>query len=210
MRAGPVLFAALLSALVGLGPAVSAQGLAGGSVHSPILTIDTERLFVDSDYGQKTTQELEARSAELAAENRRIEAELAAEEQDLTRRRPTMEPEAFRTLADAFDEKVQATRRAQEGKSRELTQEFEQRRVAFLNAAVPVLEALMRSAGAAVVLERRSIFLSANAIDITSDAISRVNDVLGDDADVAPTGGQAPGTAPAPEETAPPAGDGTE
>ncbi|XDA99717.1 OmpH family outer membrane protein [Sulfitobacter sp. LCG007] len=199
--------AALLALALGAAGPAAAQAISGGSIHSPILTIDTERLFLDSAYGRRTTEDLEARSAELAAENRRIEAELSAEERTLTERRPTMAAEDFRSLADAFDEKVQATRRAQEGKNRALTQEFDNSRVAFLKAAVPALEDLMRTAGAAVILERRSVFISVNAIDVTAEAIARVNEVLGDGSDLLET--QAPATsgsgtppqpAPAPSE----------
>ncbi len=71
-----------------------------------VIVIDQERLFQDSLFGRRITAELEERSAELAAENRAIEAELIAEERDLTVRRSELEPEEFRALADAFDEKV--------------------------------------------------------------------------------------------------------
>ena len=91
-----------------------------------------------------------------------------------------MDAEAFRSLADVFDEKVQSTRRAQEAKGRELSQLLEKEQIAFLNAAAPVLETLMREAGAAVILERRSVFLSANVIDITDAAIARIDAALGD------------------------------
>ena len=55
----------------------------------------------------------------------------------------------------------------------------DQEREVFLNAASPVLEELMRDTGAAVILERRSVFVSANAIDITNQAIARLNASLG-------------------------------
>jgi histone H3/H4 len=41
------------------------------------------------------------------------------------------------------------------------------------------MERLMRQAGAAVILERRSVFVSANAIDITQQAISLLNETVG-------------------------------
>lgn len=147
-------------------------------VTSPILTIDSDRLFEDSSYGQLTIEEFEARGAALAAENRRIEAELEAEEQELTELRPTIAPVDFRLLADDFDARVQEIRRAQDSKSRALNTELEERRVVFLNSAVPILEQLMRETGAAVVIEKRTVFISSNAVDITPIAIDRLNMVL--------------------------------
>lgn len=155
----------------------------GVVVQSPILTVDTDRLYSQSAFGLRVAREIDERGATLAAENRKIEAELTAEEQELTDKRATLTPEDFRPLADAFDEKVQNTRRVQEAKGRELSQLLEKEQIAFLNAAAPVLETLMRDAGAALILERRSVFLSANAIDITDDAIARIDAVLGDGAE---------------------------
>jgi len=151
-----------------------------GLIHSPILTIESERLFAESAFGQRIAREIEAESAVLAAENRRIEAELTAEEKELTERRPQMEPEGFRTLANAFDEKVQSIRRTQDAKARDLNQQQDEVRVTFLRAARPVLEAVMKDAGAAVILERSSVFLSANVSDITDVAITRIDAAFGD------------------------------
>ena len=157
---------------------VSAQGSTRSLVASPILTIDSDRLFEDSDFGRTIIEEIEQLGAELSAENRRIEDELTREEKELTELRPTITAEEFRALADAFDAKVLETRQAQDTKSRALNDKLEDRRVIFLNTAAPILEQLMREAGAAVVLERRSVFISSNAVDITMIAIDRLNVVL--------------------------------
>ena len=162
--------------------AASAQAQQLGMPKSAILTISTDRLFVDSAFGQRIAREVEAESAVLAAENRRIEAELTAEEQDLTKRRPDMASDSFRALADAFDEKVHSNREEQDAKARTLNQIGDTARVEFLQAARPVLEALMRESGAGVILERSSVFLSANATDITDLAIDRIDTVIGDGA----------------------------
>ncbi len=166
--------AALLS-----GPVVL-QAQQMGMPRGQILTIEPDRLYNDSDFGKRIIQQLEAESAVLVAENRRIEAELTAEEKDLTIRRAEMQPAAFRALADAFDEKVQETRRIQDAKTRELSQLSDANRRIFLQTARPILETLMREAGAGVILDRDTIFLSANATDITDLAIERINLVLGD------------------------------
>ncbi|MGD9866344.1 MAG: OmpH family outer membrane protein, partial [Pseudodonghicola sp.] len=54
-----------------------------------------------------------------------------------------------------------------------------------LRAARPVLETLMRETGAGVILERNSVFLSANATDITDEAIARIDAAIGDGAQTA-------------------------
>ncbi|APG46846.1 OmpH family outer membrane protein [Phaeobacter porticola] len=150
-----------------------------GAPQNGLLTIQSERLYAESAFGQRVSRELDAEGAVLTAENRRIEAELRAEELDLTARRSSMDPAAFRALADAFDEKVQETRRSQDQKLREINQMGEDARRDFFTASLPVLQQIMREAGAGAILEHANVFLSADAADITDLAISRINNVLG-------------------------------
>lgn len=145
-----------------------------------ILVIDTDLLFNQSQFGQTLVRNVELEGRELATENRGIESELAEEEELLTELRATMEAAEFRVLADTFDQKVQATREQQLNKSKALSSKIDRQRVTFLNAAAPVLQALMREAGALVLLERRNVILSAATVDITTAAVAQIDSVLGD------------------------------
>lgn len=189
--ASPVIARAICIAVcagwLGVAPASMAQaqdtsGLGTAQIRSPVLVIDSDMLYRDSAYGRRVIADVEAERVALATENRQIEADLTAEEQRLTEQRPQLDPETFRDLADAFDEKVRAIRREQDSKARALSLRVEDNRGQFLSAAAPVLEAMMREAGAAVVLERRSVFLSLNLVDITRNAVDRIDRELGDGA----------------------------
>jgi Skp family chaperone for outer membrane proteins len=173
-------------AMLQLAVPVSAQQL--GLPDSAILTISSERLYSESAFGRRVAQEFETESNKLASENRRIEQELTEEEQALTDLRTEMVPADFRDLADAFDAKVKEIRRAQDAKARALVQNNEAERVRFIQAARPILAELMREAGAGVILERTSVFLSANAIDVTKVAIARMNATIGNGANLQPDG----------------------
>ncbi|WP_299282041.1 OmpH family outer membrane protein [uncultured Tateyamaria sp.] len=149
-------------------------------VRSPILTIDSDRFYRASDFGQRVLREIAEQTDALAEDNRVIEETLETEELALTEQRADLPPEDFRALADAFDARVQSIREQREAENRAIANQLEENRDRFLNAAAPVLEAIMREAGAAVILERRSVFISANAIDITDTAVERMNEALGD------------------------------
>jgi Skp family chaperone for outer membrane proteins len=177
-----VVFAAWLSLCPGLASAQQFSGLP----RSPILTVDSERLFADSRYGASLASKIEAQAAEIAADNRRIEGELADEERRLTDLRPKTEPEKFRAMAEAFDDKVTEIRREREEMTKTLGQDSDAARRAFLKAAEPVLNALMQEAGAAVILEHRNIFVSRDIVDITDEAIERIDAALLDDATPTP------------------------
>ncbi len=160
------------------------QTLERGTVISPILTIDSDRVFQESAFGQRVVKEIEVESAKLATENTLIAANLEAEEKKITEQRANISPEDFRVLADAFDQKVQETRQAQATKGRALNQLLDKERDIFLAAAAPVLERLMREAGAAVILDRRTVFVSASAVEITDDAITLLDETIGNGMDV--------------------------
>ncbi|EPX78154.1 OmpH family outer membrane protein [Salipiger mucosus] len=203
LAAALLLLASPLAAQDASGPGASLPGPRAnapraGVVQSPILTIEFDRVYAESAFGARVAQAIEDEGAEIAAENRRIESELIAEEQDLTDRRATLPPDEFRELADAFDEKVQRLRDEQDAKARALTNRSDERRRQFLALAEPVLATIMREAGAAVILDKRSVFLSAGVIDITELAIDRIDEQIG-------TGGELP--EPDATETAPEAND---
>jgi Skp family chaperone for outer membrane proteins len=158
-------------------PAVAQEEVSTNS--SGILTIDQDLLFSRSAWGQQLQAEIDIEGTELATENRTIEAELTEEERQLTELRATTEPERFRELARAFDEKVTAIRQRQDQKERDLARRAEEGRIAFFRAAVPVLASIVRDRGAVAILDSRAILLSVEGIDITEEAITRIDLALG-------------------------------
>ena len=161
-----------------------------------ILTLDKERLYSGSRFGQEITRTVEVEVAALTAENRRIDAGLEAEERDLTAKRPTMTAADFRVLADAFDEKVTALRAAQDAKSKALTRMRDDGRKRFFAAAVPILAALMRDMGALAILSNEAVILSFDSIDMTDAAITRLDAALGDGSNLLPSADADPAPAP--------------
>lgn len=148
-------------------------------LQSPVLVIDQDRLFAESQLGAAALSRIEDDARTLAAENRRIEAELLEEERALTEERDTLSIEAFTERANAFDEKVQRLRNEQDTKVRALTRAREEARGEFLGDIGGVLSEIARERGAVVMIDRRQVFLSVDAIDVTDEAIERINRVLG-------------------------------
>ncbi len=145
-----------------------------------ILIIDSDRLFFETQYGRRIASDLAARTAELQAENDAIVAELTEEESSLTARRATMDPEAFRVEAAAFDAKVQEVRRDRDAKNGELAAEAAQARAAFEERVQEIVGTLMLERGATMVMEQRNVVLSVRTANITDDAIARIDATLGD------------------------------
>ena len=180
------LFWALLC-IASTGQAQQDGGLSNvGVVQSLILTVAPEALYTQSDFGQRIAREIEEESLAIAAQNRSIEAELTAEERELTELRDTLAPTEFRARAEAFDEKVQRLRREQDEKARAVGTRNEEARRALLTAAQPILLQVMVESGAVAVLDRRVVLLSVDSVDITEQAILRVNAEFGEGAEILP------------------------
>lgn len=145
------------------------------SIPPPILTIDQDRLFAETGRGLEVSEELEAQAAALARENEEIESALIAEELSLTEQRATLSVEEFKLLADAFDAKVQRIRAEQDQKARAINVAGDEARQQFFNDIAALISEIVRERGALIVLDRRDVFLSADRIDITDDAIARIN-----------------------------------
>lgn len=147
---------------------------------SLILVLNQDRLLAQSQYGLRIQRELEAAAQALSAENREIEAQLTAEELRLTELRPTTDPDEFRLMADEFDTRVEGIRAAQDAKSRDLQQQADAAQARFFEIANSVLFDIVRGRGAAVLLDSRSVLLAADAIDITPEALARIDAEIGD------------------------------
>jgi Skp family chaperone for outer membrane proteins len=173
--------ALLLGLSVLLGPAQAQQA------NPPqILTLDQDRLYTASLYGKAIEAQLLAQTQDLTAQNRQIEADLSAEEASLTTQRKALSAAAFAKLAADFDAKVEKIRAEQEAKAKQLTTDRDTGRKQFFDAAVPVLVELMRKLGAYAILNRSSVVLAFDSIDVTDRAIAALDDQLGDGSKLPP------------------------
>jgi Skp family chaperone for outer membrane proteins len=147
---------------------------------STFVILDPDRLFSESAFGLRVQAELNDLAREVQSENGKLTRDLEAEELDLLDQRARLSAEDFRDIADAFDEKVQIIRDAQERKAQELTARATAERQAFNVASLPVLQTILSERKALGILDSRVVFLPAAKIDITNEAILRVDQVLKD------------------------------
>lgn len=175
------LVAGLLVPGLGL-PSLAQEDLAPAA----ILIVDQDRLFAESAFGQ-ASQALAAKAVEaLEAENARIQAELVVEEQELTVLRKSLTAQEFSAKAEAFDQKVERIRGEQDSKARELGRRRDEDLKAFFEATAPVLWDILNDRGAEVLMDKTSVILSVPAVDITDEAIIRIDAVLVGPEEVAP------------------------
>lgn len=210
--ASPMRLALVLAAGLGLlaGPGeLRAQEQPATQARHQILTLDWDRLYEGSAWGQRVVRDVAEASRALNTENNRIADALVAEERALTEQRATMELAAFRAAAEAFDKRATEIRAAQKAKAQALQARLDQERGAFIQAALPILDELLVARGAAIVLDRRVIIRGLADLDVTAELVRLVDERVGDGAgvvseDAAPeTSAPTEAPMPVPEPTSP-------
>lgn len=159
---------------------ISTQGMPEQAVNAPILTLDQDVLYLSSDWGKRAQAQLEAEGDVISTENERLTKLLSSEETRLTEQRGSLPPAEFRKLAESFDLRATEVRRERAQAVQQLNAWAEADRSAFFRAALPVMGQIMQEHGAVAVLDRRTLFVSLDAIDVTQDLIALLNEELGD------------------------------
>lgn len=170
----------LVAALTAVSGPVLAQQEQTVVLPSPIMVVDFERVFGESLYGQRIAAELSAERERVQAENDAIAEELLAEESALTAARATMEPEAFREAADAFDERAQSVRASREAEQTRLVNIRDAERAQFIERIQPLIAQMMVERGAVVAMDRRSVIRAIGSANATEAAIELIDATLGD------------------------------
>ena len=147
-----------------------------------IATLDQDRLYRSSLFGQRVLQEINDKSDKLLANELLLQSELESEEQALTEKRKKIDIEEFKVLAANFDEKVQKFRAETTEARIKLNEYSEAERNRFFKLITPILVELSKEFGVSTLLDHRMVIISLN--DITDHSVNRVNKTIGTGKDV--------------------------
>lgn len=147
---------------------------------APILTLDQDALYLSSAWGGRAQAQLDAEGTKITAENERLTELLSTEEARLTQQRAELAAAEFRRLAEDFDTRATTIRRERAQAVQRLNEWADADRAAFFRAALPVMGQLMQDRGAVAVLDRRTVFVSLDAIDVTGQLVTLLDQRIGD------------------------------
>lgn len=143
-------------------------------------TIDDERFFRDSQFGQRVAGEIDAASRNLETENDRLLSELTAREAELTVLRAEMSVEEFRAAANAFDIQAETIRRDQAEKRQRLVQFEDSERRRFFAQSGPILQQVLEKSGGLVLIDARAVVIGVPGLDMTDAAVEAIDAAIGD------------------------------
>ena len=140
-----------------------------------ILMVSRKRLLNDTAHARALLKAEIELTSELQRRIDAIKAELTAEEQELTRLRPTLDREVFAARVAAFDRNVRRQRRAAQKQAAALQSAFRAERLKLVEALDPLLEEVREANGASAILNSDQVLASDPALDVTDEVIARFN-----------------------------------
>lgn len=143
-------------------------------------SVDEERLFRESQFGQRVQADLDDASRALEEENARLLSELTAREEELTGLRESLPPDEFRAEADAFDQRAEMIRQDQAQKLARFSQFEESERRRFFARSGVILQQVLEDEGAQILIAARAVIIGVPEMDITEAAISAIDAEIGD------------------------------
>ncbi|MBN2761118.1 MAG: OmpH family outer membrane protein [Rhodobacteraceae bacterium] len=143
-------------------------------------SIDEERLFQGSLFGQRVLAEIDQASRALEDENARLLAELTAREEELTRLRDTIPSDEFRVEAEAFDRRAEDIRESQAQKLARFSQFEESERRRFFSQTGAILQQVLQDEGAQILIASGAVIIGVPEMDMTDAAIAAIDAEIGD------------------------------
>jgi Skp family chaperone for outer membrane proteins len=168
---------AIALAILPLGMGPLGLGLPVGQARAAdqvaILMVSRKRLLNDTAHARALLKAEIELNAELQRRVDAVKAELTAEEQELTRLRPSLEREEFDARVAEFDRNVRRQRRETQQRAAILQNAFRKERLKLVESLGPILEEVREAHGASVILNADQALSSDPALDVTDEVIVR-------------------------------------
>jgi Skp family chaperone for outer membrane proteins len=146
--------------------------------NTSIAIIDLNLILTDSKAAKSATKQFEEIQKETEAEVIKSDKNMLEERNKLIEQQSVIAPEAFELKAKDYEQKLQAYQVEKQKKLGKLEGALQKARNEILEYVKPILETLSQEMGVTVILEKNSVLLSANNMDLTEDVIKLLNKEL--------------------------------
>ena len=146
--------------------------------NTSIAIVDLNLILSDSKAAKNATKQFE--EIQKSTEDKIITSDkkMLDERNKLIEQQSVIAPEAFELKAKDYEKKLQEYQTDKQNKLRKLEGVLQKARNEILENVKPILEDLSKELGVTVILEKNSVLLSANNMDITDDVIKKLNKEL--------------------------------
>ena len=175
------LTAAFFAAVL-LGPAQAAPAPAASTGQkappAAILLVDGQDILRDSLAAKDIRRQIDSFRTRFQNEITKQEEQLKKERDELQRQRAVLSPEAFSDKRRAFEEKVANMQRGIQERSQRIEQALGGALETLKRSLAPIFADIMKERSANLLLDENQILAGASDMDVTKEAIRRLDQVL--------------------------------
>ena len=146
--------------------------------NTSIGVIDINKILSESDAAVTAAKEIEEIAIEIENEIKLSDEEIIKEQNLLIESQSIMAPEAFESKRNEYEIKVQKYNNERQSKLMKIDELIAVSRNDILTAIKPILEEISNEKGITIVLEKASIMLNAEKMDITNEVLKKLNKSL--------------------------------
>jgi Skp family chaperone for outer membrane proteins len=170
---GVALAAALAAAPLGAAPPPARQPPA-----PLILIVDLQQILQDAKAAKGVQSVISQQYNVYSKEVAQQEDELQKARADLERQRTILAPEAFGQKARELQQRYDELDHVVQGRRQTLQQSLNEAMLKVKNAALEVVAGIVQERGANLVIEKQAIVFEAEGLDVTLEAIERLDQKL--------------------------------
>ena len=146
--------------------------------NTSIGVIDINKILSESDAAITAAKEIEEIAIEIENEIKLSDEEIIKEQNLLIESQSIMAPEAFESKRNEYEIKVQKYNNERQSKLMKIDELIAVSRNEILSAMKPILEEVSNEKGITIILEKASIMLNAEKMDITNEVLKKLNKSL--------------------------------
>ena len=146
--------------------------------NTSIGVIDINKILSDADAAKIAAKQIEEIAIEIENEIKLSDEEIIKEQNLLIESQSIMAPEAFEAKRNEYEVKVQKYNNERQSKLMKIDELIADSRGNILNAVKPILEDISNEKGITIILEKTSIMLNAEKMDITNEVLKKLNKSL--------------------------------
>ena len=146
--------------------------------NTSIGVIDLNIILTESKAAISASEQIETIAIDIENEIKESDESIIKEQNLLIESQAIMAPEAFESKRNEYEAKVQNYNVERQSKLRRIDDLIALSRNDVLNAIKPILEEISNKKGITILLEKNSVMLSADKMDITNEVLKQLNKEL--------------------------------
>ena len=146
--------------------------------NSTVGVIDLNYILSESKSAKDAAKQIEEIAIKIEEEIAKSDQEMIIEQNELIESQSIMAPNAFEEKRIEYEKKVQNYNVSRQNKLLSIDRLLAESRNSVLDALRPILEEISNEKGITILLEKNSVLLNAEGMDITDQAIKMLNKEL--------------------------------